>query len=322
MAAIRSAENSFPILISIVIVTLNRVEDVLKAVKSVYDQTYRRFEIIVVDNGSNDDTIRRLAEDYPEVEVIGLNENIGASAGRNTGIRSAKGEIIFCLDSDAFLERNALEAIVCRFRRHPEVGIINSRILDPETGDVGTGPGWVYSEKQKAYQDVVFPSWSFSEGGVAIRRGVFDSVGLFWERLSFGCEGQDLGLRAWDAGFTIIYDPDSVVYHKASPLSRIDGATRDRQFLENTLSIYLARYPWWMILLVAPLKTGAVLLRGLRRGYLWTVLAALKSTATNLPGLLRERAPVCRRTALNYLRLLREQGPLSWDLASWIRHKA
>lgn len=308
-------------LVSVLIVTWNRKDDVLKALQSVYEQDYQAFEIIVVDNGSCDGTEEAIAKAHPEVKIIRLDRNRGVSVARNVGIASTNGEIVFCLDSDAQLGSNTLGAVVRRFETQSQVGIINSRILDPLTKELASGPGWVYSDRQKAHQNEVFTSWSFSEGGVAIRSDVLAEVGGFWERLFFGCEGQDLALRALDMGFITVYDPDSVVYHHASNHSRIDGARREQLVLENTLSIYIVRYPWWMFLLLAPLRIGAVMIRGIRRGYLRPVITALRETALRAPELLRERRAISRETAINYLRLQRQHGPLSWDLASWVRNK-
>lgn len=309
-------------LISILIVTWNRKDDTIAAVRSAYSQGYERFEVIVVDNGSSDGTREALSKIYPEVKVIPLEINIGISAGRNVGIRAAQGDIIVCLDSDARFSYDMLESTVQRFKSEPALGIINSKIVDPETLELSDGPGWVYSEKQKQYQDTEFYSWSFSEGGAAIRKELIDRVGPFWDVLFFGCEGQELSLRAWDSGYKVLYYPKSVVYHRASPRMRTNENRRDCLFMKSSLSIYLVRYPWWMLLLFLPLKSAATLIRGAKRGYLREVFATFVELGRQLPSLMRERKPIKNYTALQILRLQRQHGPLSWNLASWLKYKA
>lgn len=308
-------------LVTVLVVTWNRKDDVLETIRSVYGQTYRNLEIIVVDNGSTDGTVALLRETYPEVKVIALDRNVGVSAGRNAGIKASRGDIIFCLDSDASPASDALANLVHRFERDPQIGVINSKIVNTSTKELDGGPGWVYSEKQKARQDSEFLSWSFSEGGAAIRREVLDRVGLFWEPLFFGCEGQELSLRVWDAGYKVLYYPKAIVYHRASPHMRIDARERDCLSLRNSLYIYIVRYPWWMLLWYAPLKTAAALVRSAKRGYSRQILTVLLEVARQLPCLWRQRRPISDRTARYYLRLQREQGPLAWDLASWLKYK-
>jgi len=309
-------------LVSVLVVTWNRKKDVLETVQSIYEQAYQNFEIIVVDNGSIDGTVDAIRSLQPDVRIVALDQNMGISAGRNAGIKISRGEIIFCLDSDANLEKSALTNLVHRFQADSEIGVINSKIVNAYTKELDGGPGWAYSEEQKANQNMEFLSWSFSEGGAAIRRQVFDQVGLFWELLFFGCEGQELSLRVWDAGYKVLYYPESVVYHRASPQQRVAGKDRDSLFFKNNLYIYLARYPFWLLILIGPLKIGAVLVRGARRGYLLDVLKSLSEVVQSIPLLLQHRKPIKNQTAFLYLRLQREQGPLSWGLLSWLKHKA
>ncbi len=308
-------------LVSVLIVTWNRKDDVLEAVRSVYRQRYRNVQVVVVDNGSSDGTVEATRQAFPNAKIVALEKNLGVSAGRNAGIAVADGDIIFCLDSDASLSEDGLQNLVRRFIIGPDVGVINSKIVNATSGKIDGGPGWAYSERQKANQDKEFLSWSFSEGGGAIRKDVFKKVGLFWETLFFGCEGQEFSMRVWDAGYKVLYFPKSVVYHRASALQRVGGRDREQTFLRNTLYIYIVRYPIWMLVLLAPLKIGAVLLRGASRGYLLDVIGALLQVLKATPALMRQRKPISTRTAKIYLKLQREQGPLSWSLSSWLRHK-
>ena len=188
-------------LITVLIVTWNRKKDILETVQSIYEQAYQNFEIIVVDNSSNDGTVDTLCHVYPDVKIVPLDRNMGVSVGRNAGIAIAQGEIIFCLDSDASPGRDTLNNLVRKFQAEPRVGVINSKIVNAYTQTIDGGPGWVYSSKQKAQQYKEFLSFSFSETGAAIRKEVFDRVGLFWDFLFFGCEGQEFSLRVWDAGY-------------------------------------------------------------------------------------------------------------------------
>jgi GT2 family glycosyltransferase len=311
-------ENS---LISIVIVTWNRKEDVLETIRSIRDQAYQNVEIVVADNASTDGTAEAVAKAYPEVNLVALAENLGASGGRNAGIEAARGDIVFLLDSDASLEHNALTRIVLQFENEPDIGIIACKVVNAYTKAYDRAAGAFLSDVSKAEQTTEFLSYSFSECGCAIRREALDQAGLFWEKLFFGREGEELALRAWDAGYKILFVPDAIVYHRISPQTRIAGCTRLYSDLRNSLYIYLVRYTWWMLVFFAPLKIGSSLVKAFRRGCLRQTLRTLLDVLSQVPALLKERRPISNETANQYVRLLRHHGFLSWNLISWLKHK-
>lgn len=308
-------------LVSVVIITWNRKEDVLESIQSIYDQNYQNVEILVVDNGSTDGTAEALAQRFPAVKVFALSRNAGVSAGRNLGVCAAKGEIIFFLDSDASLAEDTLGSVVQKFQHDPATGVISCKILNFYTQEVDR-IGWIFNQTDKMNQDVAFSSYSFCEGGAAVRRQVFDRAGLFWEDLFFGREGDELSLRVWDAGFKILYWPEATVYHRVSPHKRIAGGERSYFDLRNCLYIYFVRYPWWLLLRFVPLKIGVALIRGIRNGYSRQVLRAVITVVAELPALLKQRQPISHETARHYLALQRAHGSLSWSVISWMRHKS
>jgi GT2 family glycosyltransferase len=308
-------------LVSVVIVTWNRKAEVLKTVQSVHDQKYKYVEIVVVDNASTDGTVEALRQAYPEIKVIRLEENLGASAGRNPGISAAEGEIVFLLDSDASLGKETIQNAVHKLQEHSEVGVIACKVVNADTKQLDRIAGWIYSEKDKVDQDQEFLSFSFSECGCAIRKEVLDEVGFFWDSLFFGGEGEELSLRIWDAGYSILYSPDSIIYHRVSQNQRVENCERQYYTLRNMLYIYLLRYPWWMLPIYIPIKTLISLIRALRRKCVKVILGALLDVLKLLPSLLKERQPIKSQTGRHYMRLQREHGPWRWDLVSWFRFK-
>lgn len=322
MQRLRSKEQSMkPTLISVLIITWDRKNDVLETVQSVYEQAYKNFEIIVVDNGSTDGTVDALRSAYPKVRVIPLSHNMGVAVGRNAGILRARGDIVLCLDSDASLGHETLTNLVHRFQSDPRLGVINSKVLNIYTQEIDKTAGWSYTEPNMADQNREFPSFTFSATGCAIRAEVFDRVGLFWELMFFGGEELEYSVRVWDAGYKIIYYPESIVYHRVSPHRRVTGAKRDCLEMTEMLYVYIVRYPWWMLLIFAPLKISATSVRATRQRYLRQMLGALLIVIKKIPALLKQRRPISNRIAYCYLRLQRQHGPLSWDLASWFKYK-
>jgi GT2 family glycosyltransferase len=305
-------------IVSVVIVTWNRKTDLLDAIKSVYDQAHQCFEVIVVDNASTDGTAEMLSRSYPEVRLITLKHNTGASAGRSVGIAAAKGDFIFMLDSDASLAHDTLTKIVSKFQAEMDVGVIACKIINAFSGALDS---WIFTEKNKVDQDREFLSYSFCSAGAAIRREAVEQAGVFWDKLFIYGEEDDLSLRVWDAGYKILYWPQAVIYHRESPQKRVTYGRREYFDLRNSLYIYFVRYPWWMFALFAPLQVAISLFKAFKGGYTGDVLPALSEVSRELPSLLRERRPISNRTARRYLSLQRQHGPLSWDLASWLKHK-
>jgi GT2 family glycosyltransferase len=303
----------------VVIVTWNRRADVLRAIQSVYNQAWHPVEVIVVDNGSTDGTAEAITNAYPEVRLLRMKRNLGASGGRNPGIYAAQGEVIFLLDSDATLSNDTLARVVQRFAQDDRVGILTCKVLNAHTGDLDA---WLFYEGSKADQDREFASYGLAEGASAVRRQVFERIGLFAPELIFGREGEEFSLRAWNAGFEVRYLPNAVVHHYASPQGRISDGHRQYFDLRNTLHIYLTLYPWWMLALFLPLKLASSVFKGWRRRHLPDVLRAIGDVAQETPGLVRNRRPIDDRVAWRYLGLLRDHGALSWDMRSWLRVKA
>lgn len=309
-------------LVSVVIATWNRRQDVLETIASIYRQDYTRFEIIVVDNASTDGTADEICASFPDVTLICLPENRGASGGRNAGMQQARGKYILCLDSDASPDYGTLRAIITAFEEDHTVGVVNSKVVNAFTRDFDPIAGWAYSENQKRKSNEEFYTHIFSETGCAFRRDALLRTGMFWERLFFGREGEELALRMLDAGYRILYCPSAVVLHRASPQKRIASVERRYNDFYNAMQIYLVRYPWWLLVWMLPLKVATELVKELRQRQMHWVFKALWHIVCEVPELWAERKPIHNRTALNYLHFQREQGSLSWDLASWLKFKA
>lgn len=114
-------------LVSIIIATYNRVDAVSKSVESVLNQSYKELEIIVVDDGSSDNTAKILKEKFGEKIVLNiLEKNQGATFARNTGLKMAKGEYSIVWDSDDVLYPNAIEVLIEKAKEFPDMLTISA----------------------------------------------------------------------------------------------------------------------------------------------------------------------------------------------------
>jgi GT2 family glycosyltransferase len=116
-------------LASIVIPNWNGAHHLPVCMESLRRQTYPHVEVIVADNDSSDESLGLLARDYPEVQMLALGENRGFAGACNAGMRAARGEFVVLLNNDTEAAPRWLEEIVAAFQRHPEAGIVASKML-------------------------------------------------------------------------------------------------------------------------------------------------------------------------------------------------
>jgi len=192
-------------MVNVVIPTFNRNGMLKDAVDSVLDQDYGNTELIVVDDGSTDATVRTLSAYQNRLRLI-RQENRGVSAARNTGIRAAAGTLIALLDSDDLWLPGKLRTQVDYFEAHPEALICQTEEIWIRNG-VRVNPG---KRHRKQAGDIFERSLSLclvSPSAVMMRKSLLDEVGLFDEDLP-ACEDYDLWLRiAWRHPVHLIETP-------------------------------------------------------------------------------------------------------------------
>jgi len=176
--------------VSVVIPAYNSARYIAQTIESVLKQSYRPFEIIVVDDGSTDDT-RSVLEKYRDWIIYIHQENAGEPAARNTGIRQARGDFIAFLDADDLWLPDKLKFQMDYFEKHPEVALVYSDMkLFDETGIVhqsvkewlGMSPpcGYIFPE--------LFTETLFGSGTVFFRKACVDQVGFFDESFLVGSD--------------------------------------------------------------------------------------------------------------------------------------
>jgi GT2 family glycosyltransferase len=214
-------------LVSVVIPNWNGAQHLPTCLDALRRQTYPQTEIIVVDNASSDGSLGLLARAYPEVHVIALKENHGFAGACNAGIRAARGDIVALLNNDTEADPGWAAAVVDAFTRHPEAGLVASKMLLFDRRDTfhtagdfyrldgipGNRGVWQTDTGQFEREEHVF---SACGGSAAYRRAMLDQIGLLDEAFFFSCEDVDLAWRAQLAGWKCVYTPKAVVYHKLS----------------------------------------------------------------------------------------------------------
>lgn len=216
-------------------------------------QTYGDFEIILVDNGSTDDSLRLVAERYPQVRVLGFGANVGFAAACNTGIRAANGEMIALLNNDTLARPGWLAALVDALGAAPStVGGVTSKMLrmdDPaQIDDAGDTLSWHGFAHKRGHGQ---PADHFTEaeavfapcaGAALYRRSFLDVVGGFDSRFFAYLEDIDLALRGHLLGYEFEFVPAAQVLHKGHG-SAMPQTAYVRAITRNRLLLFLKNIP-------------------------------------------------------------------------------
>lgn len=194
-------------LVSIIILNWNRCEDVVETLDHVLKLNYENLEIILIDNGSTDNSVEVLSQ-YKSIKLIALPKNIGCEDGNNVGILNANGEILIFLDSDADLETDGIKKILNVFNEDTEIGIVEPKIIRPSDNKILNEPR--YWPTRNAFTGCV----------VAIKSSVFKKIGLRPGEFFLYSSEPDICLRAIESGYKIIHSSEIIGRHRESPHAR------------------------------------------------------------------------------------------------------
>jgi len=228
----KETTNSKP-LVSVVIVSWNRKDDLEESLNRLKKQTYKKIEIIVVDNNSKDGTPDMIKNKFSSVRLIEMPQNIGIKA-YNIGMNRAKGSYLVILDDDSFPAEDAIEKSVRILENNPRIGVIAFHMKD-------------YFTKQSLTAGWGSEVTSFWGCGAIIRKEVLDKVGYYPEEFFLYHNEADLAIRIIDAGYSIRYYPDIVGFHKIK--AKHKSSYRSVYFSTRNRLWYLWKYYhlWWML---------------------------------------------------------------------------
>lgn len=259
---------------SVIILSWNRKKEILKTIADLKLQTYREFEIIVIDQGSNDNSVSAIKAVYPDIQIICLHKNMGVPFGRNVGALNAKGEILVFLDNDASLAEDAIDRAVNTLSKNSNIGIVGFKILNEHTKTIDLC-SWVYQKSKIKAFDTEFYTYTFCGCGHAIKKEVFKKIGYYWDELFFGWEEIELSIKILNAGFDILYDPSIIVYHRLSSGNRIINKLHECLRLRNSLWVIWRYYPIYRIPFEALKYIFAYLIKATRNRYFFQYIIFL-----------------------------------------------
>lgn len=256
----RGEESPVNPIFSVLVINWNGKHHLEECFDSVLGQSFRDFEVFLVDNASTDGSVEYVRGRYGErVHCIVLPGNLGFAGAYNVAIPKSRGAYVILLNNDTRVERDWLRSLAEAVARHPDAGMFTPKVLeygDPEridnTGHViyrdGLSRGRHRLERDDGRfdreEEVIFPSGC---AGV-YKREMLDRIGLLDESyFSFG-EDTELGLKGRWAGYACYYVPGARVYHKYS--ATWGKYSPEKAFLveRNRMWILWKHFPVWDIL--------------------------------------------------------------------------
>lgn len=253
--------------LSVIVLNWNGAELLRGCLSSVLEQDYEDYELIVVDNGSSDDSCAMVEAEFPSAILLRQEENSGFCRGNNIGMEAASGELIILINNDAELDRKFLTNLEQAASLEPHVGMFATRIMMYDRRGVfdSTGllvypdgicrsRGWL--EKDLGQYDEADEVLGPNGCAAAYRRSMLADVGMLDERYFAYLEDLDLAFRGQLRGWSCRYVPDAVVYHKKSMTSGYHSALKaylvERNRIWNAVKLFPLR-----LLLLSPFYTAA-----------------------------------------------------------------
>jgi GT2 family glycosyltransferase len=253
--------------ISVIIVNFNGQDLLAELFQSLAKQSRPADEVIMVDNASVDGSVAYVQQHFSWVKVIASTVNAGYAEGNNIGLANASGDYIALLNSDTAVDERWLAELIKILDADESIGAAVSKIYlttntptidcaGAEFNNLGFVWGRGTNEPDRGQFDTVMEVPSLTACAALIRRSAFEGASLFDSKLFMYYEEFDLGLRLRGKGYSIVYVPTSIVYHKRSQtVSKVNRPFLFHQFYSNRnrIKILAKYYPVAVLLPALPL---------------------------------------------------------------------
>ncbi len=236
-----------PMSVSLVIVNWKTADDLLNCLASItrLDKNSNQFEIIVVDNNSGDDSVKKIRRQYKTIQIIENTQNLGFSKACNQGIRRASGKFVLLLNPDTLITSNAITILATQLELNKSVGAIGPKILNTDgTLQLACRRSFptlassffklgllsrlfpkskVFSSYNLTHLDADRPAEIECLSGACMmfRRSLVEEVGELDESTFMHAEDIDYCWRIKEAGYKIMYQPESVIFHEKGSASKM-----------------------------------------------------------------------------------------------------
>lgn len=222
--------------VTIIILNWNGKEDTIECLESLKQITYPNYEILLVDNGSTDGSVKYFKEHYKEIEIIENKENLGFAEGNNIAIKKAierRTDYLLLLNNDTTVDPEFLTKLVNVAESNPKAGILGPKIYYYDSKRIqscgghidffrGIVSGQSRYRKYSYNHDIVINTDFLTGCAILVKTEVFKNVGLLDISYFAYYEDTDLCVRTKSAGYDLLCVQTSIIWHKGSQSSKVN----------------------------------------------------------------------------------------------------
>jgi len=252
--------------LTISIVSYNTCEYLRSCLDSIYRNTDAlKFEVIVVDNASHDDSVQMVQSEFPQVKIISNSDNRFFTRAHNQSLAIAQGRHFLILNSDTEIPSETLSRLVASLDNNPDIGAIGCRESNPDGGTEFTGSAfstpWIEMLERTALSSVYRlrrPLWRYrmvdwsrdssrdvdvlTDCFLMVRTELLKKFDGYDERFLLYYTENDLCLRIWQAGFRVHFEADcQYIHHSHRSVVQI-GAKKYNRFYEQDMLAYYTKH--------------------------------------------------------------------------------
>lgn len=284
--------------VAIVILNWNGCSLLQTFLPSVLSTRYAALKVVIIDNGSTDNSVPFIASSYPQVQIVRLPRNVGFAKGYNQGLQQVEANYFLLLNSDVEVSPFFLQPLVDLLEKNPHIAACQPKICSYDNKEMfeyaGAAGGWIDRlgypfargrvfdtlEKDKGQYDHPAPIFWASGAALFIRASVFREMGGFDPYFFAHQEEIDLCWRMQLAGYQIFACPQSLVWHKGGGTLPQGNAQKTFLNYRNNHIMLLKNLPLLSALYVWPLRLALDGLAAWRAlfggdpGYWWAVARA------------------------------------------------
>jgi glycosyltransferase involved in cell wall biosynthesis len=203
--------------VSVLILNWNRKDETCYCIDSILNQSYKNIEIVIIDNGSTDDSLNYIKSKYNEkIKYIYLDKNYGCPGGRNIGLKYCSGEYIFFCDNDGMLHYEAIENSLKHFNTSDDIAIVTGIVKEY---NILNNNDLNFNLSNNLSENVC----NFLGGVCLLKINPFiinNNYKIYPDNYIYGGEEEYLSYRLIDNGFKIIKAHNVILFHKSSIFAR------------------------------------------------------------------------------------------------------